>query len=437
MKRGFPPLNPLGSHMTLRPRHRKILLSVAIFLLLAFIGLTALIQQRTSLYAINEAKRQALNTLLVHRATHAYVMQIQRPEIYRLQNERKLYKDYFSPKVMSFTYISRNIKDKLNLERDKFGLPPIYFKLASKNPRNPINQADPLEADLLNRMNQGKINEFQDVAEIDGHPWLYLAVPIERSTPGCMKCHGDPKDAPRELVAMYGDQAGFHESPNDIRALISIRVPLQGILDEARKVTLILSIGTLTALSGIFALVAYFLGRLSTQEGIILQQNAELASLSVTDPLTGILNRLGISQRLNEQLSLAGRTQHTFSLLLLDLDHFKSVNDQYGHAMGDAILKRFTRLIKTRLRASDIFGRWGGEEFLVIVPNAHLAEAQSLAEKLRAAIEAGSFEADLRLTVSIGVTEYREGEKEGSLLERVDQALYQAKHDGRNLVIGF
>ncbi len=416
------------------PRYRNILIALFALFLLAFVGLTALFHNLADDYAVGEARKQALNALLVHRATHAYVTQIQRPEIYRLKDEGKLYQGYFSPLVMSFTFISRNIKDLLNSEREKNGLEPIYFKLASENPRNPINRADASEIDLLRRMNANEIKDYEKVVELDGRKWLYLAVPIDRSSKGCMKCHGDPSDAPAELIAMYGDQAGFHEKPDAIRALISIRVSLANIIAAGDEMASTLSMVTFVVLSGIYLVFALLIRRLDRQEREIRVQNANLECLSMTDLLTGAYNRVGLQKRSSEVIKRASRFQHPVALLLLDLDHFKQVNDRHGHPVGDAVLKRFSETIQANLRGSDIFGRWGGEEFLVISPHLNLAEAVKMAEKLRHAIETAEFPQAIRLTTSIGVSEYRLGETDAEVLARVDRALYTAKSRGRNQV---
>ena len=416
------------------PRYRNMLIALCLLFVLAFLGLVALFHDRADAYAVGEARKQALSALLVHRAIHAYVTKIQRPEIYRLQDEAKLYKDYFSPLVMSFTFISRNIKDLLNIEREKHALEPVYFKLASANPRNPVNQADAIELDLLRRMNASSLKEHESLVEREGQKWLYLAVPIERSNKGCMKCHGNPADAPADMVAMYGDQAGFYESPNDIRALISIRVPLKGIIAAGDSLAWTLATVTFVVLAGIYLLLAWLIRRIDGQERKILGHNLELERLSMTDMLTGVFNRLGLQQRSGEVLSRAARFKHPVALLLIDLDHFKQINDRHGHPVGDRVLKQFAEAIKANLRGSDIFGRWGGEEFLVLSPHLKLAEAKKLADKLRLAIEATEFADAIRLTASIGVSEYHPGETDAVVLARADQALYRAKSSGRNRV---
>jgi diguanylate cyclase (GGDEF)-like protein len=337
---------------------------------------------------------------------------------------------------MSFTFISRSIKDLLNEEREKSGLEPIYFKLASENPRNPVNKADASEVDLLRRMNANALREYEKVVDLDGRKWLYLAVPIDRSTPGCLKCHGDPASAPAELIAMYGDKAGFHESSNTIRALISIRVPLRSVMQAADEMAHTLTFVTFVVLSGIYGVLAFLIRRVDAQQRRILQQNADLERLSMTDMLTGALNRYGLQKRSDEIMNRASRFGHPVALLMLDLDHFKQINDHHGHPVGDQVLKHFAETIQANLRGSDIFGRWGGEEFLVIAPHLNLNDAEKMAEKLRHAIETAEFVSAICLTASIGVSEYSAGEPVSEWIQRADRALYAAKAAGRNRVVG-
>jgi len=417
------------------PRTRPSLLLILLLFILVFAGMSTLFHRKSEEYALGEAKKQALNALLVHRAIHAYVTQIQRPEIYRLKEEKKLYPEYFSPMVMSFTFISRSVKDQLNLQREKQGLEPIYFKLASLNPRNPINSADALESALLKRMNRDGLEEYQERVDIEGKPFLYLAVPIERSNAGCMKCHGDPKNAPAELVAMYGNVAGFHESANTIRAMISIRAPLSGVLANAHRMANILTLVTLLVLSGIYVLIVVFSMRLEAQQQRIKAQNIELSRLSITDALTGTLNRLGIQARMDELISAAQRFHHPLSVLLLDLDHFKNINDHYGHPVGDEVLTQFADVLCANVRGSDVVSRWGGEEFLIITPHLAQEKALQLAEKLRRAVAQTRFTHDIQITTSIGIAQYSPGTPVGELIERADRALYQAKENGRNRVV--
>jgi PAS domain S-box-containing protein len=258
------------------PKNRQVLLVLVPIFVLAYAVLVAIFHDKTETYAIGEAEKAAVDALLSHKAVHRYVTETQRPEIYRLQGEGLLYKEYFSPKVMSFTFIARSVKELINDEREKIGLPPIYFKLAADNPRNPINQADAYESALLARMNRGEIKEIREVVEQNGEPTLHVAVPIDRSSAGCLKCHGDPKDAPAELVARYGSERGFRESPNSIRALISIRVPLAPSIREANAIADVVSLITLFVLLSIYGLIHFFMLRIDREQLAVIASNKRI-----------------------------------------------------------------------------------------------------------------------------------------------------------------
>ena len=164
------------------------------------------------------------------------------------------------------------------------------------------------------------------------------------------------------------------------------------------------------------------------------EQNLLLKEQAITDPLTGLYNRLKLDEDIAHEVSRAQRSRSEFSIILLDIDHFKCVNDTYGHLIGDQALKEFSTLLKNNLRASDILGRWGGEEFLIICPDSNLDGCQKLAEQLRAKISAHPFPKVGTLTASFGVAAHIPGEKANTVISRADTALYAAKHQGRNRV---
>lgn len=159
-----------------------------------------------------------------------------------------------------------------------------------------------------------------------------------------------------------------------------------------------------------------------------------LEQLANTDRLTMISNRMSLDFELDKQLQEAKTNGTPLSLILLDVDHFKAVNDQFGHQVGDMVLKETANLLKENIRKTDVVGRWGGEEFLVISPNTGTVEALELAEYLRQHLEAYSFNEVDQTTASFGVATYIEGDTHKSLLSRCDKALYDAKERGRNLV---
>ena len=415
-------------------KNRNALLWLLFVFSLVFLGLAALFIQRSEAYALQEAEKQALNVLLTQRAVHGYVSDVQRREIYRLQDEKQLEPSYFSPQLMSRTSIARQVMQRLNSERQLLGLEPIYFKLASNNPRNPINQADAYELNVLQRFNAGQGGEFREVVTHQASKWLYLAVPVQANSASCMKCHGQPEEAPADLLRQYGDKAGFFEKLGNKRALISIRVPMAGILAQGRDQARTLILITFLSLAAVYLLIFGFMRRLDMKHQIILDQNLELERLSVTDPLTGLLNRSGFLTMLETRMQEAIRYGTPLALAMLDIDHFKIINDRHGHAVGDAVLKLFSEVLRRNVRSADVLCRWGGEEFIVLLPQQDEAGAVASAEKLRRALESASFSPVESLSASIGVAEYLAGNDSQGWIARADQALYAAKAAGRNTV---
>lgn len=164
------------------------------------------------------------------------------------------------------------------------------------------------------------------------------------------------------------------------------------------------------------------------------EQNTQLEAQAVTDLLTGIYNRRKLVAVIQEEYERFVRYQTPFTLILFDVDHFKAMNDTFGHQAGDAVLSEISHLVRSRLRTNDIFGRWGGEEFLIVVRHSRLSEAAVLAEQVRERIAAHAFPISRPVTVSLGVAEIRPEEAIDQLISRVDQALYRAKAGGRNRV---
>jgi len=163
--------------------------------------------------------------------------------------------------------------------------------------------------------------------------------------------------------------------------------------------------------------------------------NEKLTLLATIDPLTLSGNRRALKQKLTDILADQKRQASKISLLLLDLDFFKKINDQHGHAVGDQVLVEVARLMKNHTRALDALFRYGGEEFIVVPLPVELAEASKVAEKLRAVVERYQFVNEIHLTVSIGVAEFRQGESAEAWIARADAALYLAKDAGRNRVM--
>jgi diguanylate cyclase (GGDEF)-like protein len=160
----------------------------------------------------------------------------------------------------------------------------------------------------------------------------------------------------------------------------------------------------------------------------------DLASQAHTDPLTGALNRQGLREVLMRRLRAADRGGEEMAVVFMDLDHFKRINDQYGHDTGDEVLKRFAAVIRGEIRSSDKLVRWGGEEFLLLCPETDVLHAVTMLEKLRAAVAGQAWPHGLPVTSSFGLTSLKPDEDIGAAIKRADGALYLAKANGRNRV---
>jgi diguanylate cyclase (GGDEF)-like protein len=171
-------------------------------------------------------------------------------------------------------------------------------------------------------------------------------------------------------------------------------------------------------------------------ERLVAERTAELERLATTDALTGALNRRRLFEVAAAELSRAARYDHAVCLAMLDLDHFKSINDRFGHAVGDEALRAVADVVRAQLRTVDVLGRYGGEELVVVFPETPRDAAAVALERIRAAVSAIRLSAaEARVNVSAGLVEARRGESLDEALQRADAALYEAKHAGRNRLV--
>jgi diguanylate cyclase (GGDEF)-like protein len=164
------------------------------------------------------------------------------------------------------------------------------------------------------------------------------------------------------------------------------------------------------------------------------QANEKLKSLAIRDGLTGLFNHSFMVQMIGDAINRARRSGTPLALLMIDVDFFKQVNDNLGHNAGDEVLVKLTRLLNSNKRSTDYLGRWGGDELLMLLTDTKLSGAYNLAEKLRGLVENEVFPHGKHLTVSLGASEYQDGDTPASLIARADAALYRAKRSGRNKV---
>jgi len=220
--------------------------------------------------------------------------------------------------------------------------------------------------------------------------------------------------------------------------MCALRV-ISAIVDP-RSVTEVMAADSVLNLRTAFLSVALAMTLHATLVGLVVARLvSELQRLSRHDALTGLLNRRAMQEALDTQLRRSERTKEPFVVMMLDLDHFKRINDRFGHPVGDQALKHVAALLQSAMRTSDSLGRFGGEEFVLLLPNTPVDQAESVAEKIRDLLHRSPLAAEsttIPLSVSIGVAQWRENAEDISrVLSRADAALFQAKVQGRNRVV--
>lgn len=206
-------------------------------------------------------------------------------------------------------------------------------------------------------------------------------------------------------------------------------VPIQSPIDITKSISNDIYISTHSA---VLTRLLHFIHALN---GELEQAHHKILIQSITDKLTKVYNRTKLDDSLNSELARSRRSGSPFSIVLLDIDHFKEVNDQHGHNVGDAVLVRMAEILGENIRCTDVLGRWGGEEFLILLTETGPEQACFVAEKLRTAIAKADFPHINHKTASFGVTAYQAGDDIGRILGRADEALYEAKHKGRNIIV--
>ena len=294
------------------------------------------------------------------------------------------------------------------------------FHLTSLKPLNPANAPDAFEAEALARLERGAPEA--SAREARGGAVLYRYMGPLHVEPSCLACHAEQW---YQVGQLRGGVSVTFDVTEAERAVARARWIAVGLF----------SFTTAALLLVLGRLVSSLHRRLGAAE-------ARIVELAITDDLTGLPNRRFIEQRLREELVRSQRHDRRCACILLDIDLFKNTNDTWGHAAGDAVLRALAGAARGALRESDLLGRWGGEEFLAVLPETDLAGAVAMAERLRRAVEAMRAEHEgrqLTATVSLGVADALPGEDPDArdadrLVARADLALYRAKAAGRNRI---
>jgi diguanylate cyclase (GGDEF)-like protein/PAS domain S-box-containing protein len=342
------------------------------------------------------------------------------PGMHPSANEAKMLGPEFQIKdTIGRTYILKNpsiatveISQMAN-NSDLFALHPTSLR-----PLNPkTGSPDAFERAALKSFEQGKQEFFSIIHRKDGAFYRYMA-PL-RYEQSCNKCH-----------ARQGYKLG------DIRGGISITIPMSAVHGEMRANRLYMILAGITVLvllcGALYFLSAKFLKALRDTQG-------KLVKMAATDELTGLPNRRAGIARMEEEISRYRRSAEPLSCLLLDIDHFKRINDNYGHQAGDLALTEIARILRGCLRHYDCVCRYGGEEFLLILPGANIQAALSVAEKIRQSLADTAInynDATVKVTASIGLAETTGGilADIDTIINNADTALYKAKARGRNRI---
>lgn len=289
------------------------------------------------------------------------------------------------------------------------------FRIISQRPIDPHNTPDELEREAIKAF-EGGAKKFSRLLTTPSTVYRFVLPMI--ATSDCLECH-----------AAGGFQVGA------VLGGLSVTLPAAALVEETRDHQLVILIGGGLLLAFILSVTYFLTWRLAVkldEAQLLLRRQAS------TDELTGLRNRRNSMKRLNEEFLRAGREGDPLSLIIVDIDHFKKINDSYGHPFGDVVLKHVAATLREMLRSYDIIGRIGGEEFMIISPGLDLEEAAALADRLRLAI-AGERVSEggilVRVTVSAGVASIiTEDDSVQALIKRADMALYRAKQSGRNQV---
>jgi len=188
------------------------------------------------------------------------------------------------------------------------------------------------------------------------------------------------------------------------------------------------------AFNGMVASLAMTHAQLTDSNEVLRRLNARLEILATTDKLTGACNRHKLDEVMHAELARSDRHELDLAVVMFDVDHFKRVNDTFGHDAGDGVLREISTITARQLRASDVLARWGGEEFLVLAPHTDMRQARMLAQRVRQGIGRHAFPKVGHVTASFGVAQHIAGEPADEFVSRADAALYRAKENGRDRV---
>lgn len=288
------------------------------------------------------------------------------------------------------------------------------FHITSLKLINPHNKPDEFEEKALQQFETGAVKEVSRTELVNRRSYFRYIAPlyIEKD---CLQCHKHQNYALGE-----------------VRGGISISFDIEELQSKIRYNTItIVVFGIVTTLL-LLGLIYFFMSRLIRK---VEEARQTIEKLAITDQLTDVFNRRHIMSRIEEEFEKFKRLKKNVSCIMADIDNFKAINDSYGHLVGDQVLKEISHRIRNTVRAYDILGRYGGEEFLIIMPDTSLEDARGLAERIRTRVKEETVY-NATVTLSLGVVCVQEGDRSvDDIIRRADQNLYRAKKGGKDQVV--
>jgi len=302
--------------------------------------------------------------------------------------------------------MTREISEYIGKDKD------FAFHITSKKLINPNNKPDGFEIKALEAFESGQ-KEIYEVATINKRKFFRYMGPLY-ITKDCLSCHG---------------RQGYKEG--EVRGGISVSYNIDATFRKLQTTTIFIAVFAVTTVLLIVTILWFLTRRLMLRIAEIRKKIEELATM---DALTGVPNRRFALQQFEEEFERTKRQRTPFCCIMLDIDHFKAVNDQHGHLAGDAVLTEVAARIKNMIRKYDLVGRYGGEEFILILPDTGVENANILAGRINEEIKSAPIN-NLKVTVSLGVTFYLSTDQSiNDIIRRADARLYEAKEAGRDCV---
>jgi diguanylate cyclase (GGDEF)-like protein len=404
---------------------RTFLISICIVISLCFASIFVYLDNHTSQLMLQRVREQAVTYLDLINHTKAWNFEnggvyVEKSE--RIQSNVHLRQLGINPDIQSTdgrTFTVRNhaimINEISHLSEKQEG---VTFRITSLWPLDPGNTPDPFERAGLAILKKD-IREHSAVITQDGKSFFRYLSPLYVD-PSCLECH-----------------RGLSLKPGDILGIVSISIPINNLIDQTYRTRIIIFLSAVLSIGLLITFIYFLTLRLATALEIAQQQ---LRDQALTDELTGLSNRRQIMARLEQEFQRSVRLGEPLCVISLDIDHFKKINDTYGHLFGDLVLKNVAGRMQNCLRPYDIVGRVGGEEFLIVVPASPADDAVLLAQRVLSAISCEPVEdmnSSATITSSAGVAVISSSDAEAEdLLRKADRSLYEAKAQGRNCVCG-